>query len=184
MTPKREAPPAYSTAAVRVLRLPGGEEVDDRVAVEEPLELRIGGRPVAVTMRTPGHDEELALGFALSEGPPAALGPRARRPRGEHDRARGARLRPRADRALVLHDVVLRRLREGGARGDRRRVAAGRERAHDQRRARRARCPIASARRRRRSPRPAGSTRRGSSPPPASSCARERTSAGTTRWTR
>jgi FdhD protein len=36
--------------------------------VEEPLELRIGGRPVAVTMRTPGHDEELALGFALSEG--------------------------------------------------------------------------------------------------------------------
>jgi FdhD protein len=36
--------------------------------VEEPLEIRIGGRPVAVTMRTPGHDEELALGFALSEG--------------------------------------------------------------------------------------------------------------------
>ena len=38
------------------------------VAVEEPLEIRIGGRPVAVTMRTPGHDEELALGFCLSEG--------------------------------------------------------------------------------------------------------------------
>ena len=38
------------------------------VAVEEPLEIRIGGEPVAVTMRTPGHDEELALGFALSEG--------------------------------------------------------------------------------------------------------------------
>ena len=68
MTPKRENPPAYSTAAVRVLRLPDGVEVDDRVAVEEPLELRIGGDPVAVTMRTPGHDEELALGFALSEG--------------------------------------------------------------------------------------------------------------------
>ena len=68
MTRKREAPPPYSTAAVRVLRLPGGEEYDDRLAVEEPLELRIGGRPVAVTMRTPGHDEELALGFALSEG--------------------------------------------------------------------------------------------------------------------
>jgi FdhD protein len=50
------------------VHLPGGEEADDRVAVEEPLELRIGGRPVAVTMRTPGHDEELALGFALSEG--------------------------------------------------------------------------------------------------------------------
>ena len=68
MTSKHEGPPAYSTAAVRVVRLPGGEEVDDRVAVEEPLELRIGGQPVAVTMRTPGHDEELALGFALSEG--------------------------------------------------------------------------------------------------------------------
>ena len=42
--------------------------MDDRVAVEEPLEIRIEGRPVAVTMRTPGHDEELALGFCLSEG--------------------------------------------------------------------------------------------------------------------
>ncbi len=62
------APPPYSTAAVRVLRLPGGDEVSDRLAVEEPLEIRIGGEPVAVTMRTPGHDEELALGFALSEG--------------------------------------------------------------------------------------------------------------------
>ena len=50
------------------------------MAVEEPLEIRINGRPVAVTMRTPGHDEELALGFCLSEGlrpvsaaPPADL---------------------------------------------------------------------------------------------------------------
>ena len=68
MTPKQVAPPPYGTAAVRVLRLPGGEARDDRLAVEEPLELRIGGTPVAVTMRTPGHDEELALGFALSEG--------------------------------------------------------------------------------------------------------------------
>lgn len=59
--------PAHTTARVRVTRVPGGE-VDDVVAVEEPLELRIGGEPVAVTMRTPGHDEELALGFALSEG--------------------------------------------------------------------------------------------------------------------
>ncbi len=41
---------------------------DDRLAVEEPLEIRIGGRAVAVTMRTPGHDEELALGFCLTEG--------------------------------------------------------------------------------------------------------------------
>jgi FdhD protein len=61
-----KAPP-YSTARVEVVRWPDGA-AEDVVAVEEPLELRIGGRPVAVTMRTPGHDEELALGFALSEG--------------------------------------------------------------------------------------------------------------------
>jgi FdhD protein len=61
-----EAPP-YSTASIDVLRMPGGREVD-AVAVEEPLEIRIGGRAVAVAMRTPGNDEELALGFCLSEG--------------------------------------------------------------------------------------------------------------------
>jgi FdhD protein len=65
-TSAMRAPP-YATMKVEVLRLPDGEATDV-VAVEEPLEIRIGGRPVAVTMRTPGHDEELALGFALSEG--------------------------------------------------------------------------------------------------------------------
>ena len=59
--------PANSISRVRVTRVPGGED-GDVVAVEEPLEIRIGGVPVAVTMRTPGHDEELALGFCLSEG--------------------------------------------------------------------------------------------------------------------
>ena len=62
-----KAPP-YSAARVEVSRLPGGRREHDEVAVEEPLEIRIGGEPVAVTMRTPGHDEELALGFCLSEG--------------------------------------------------------------------------------------------------------------------
>src|SRR5438876_3257736 len=62
-----DAPP-YSAAGVDVVRFPGGASERDRVAVEEPLEIRIGGVPVAVTMRTPGHDEELALGFCLSEG--------------------------------------------------------------------------------------------------------------------
>ena len=42
--------------------------VRDEVAVEEPLEIRVDGRPLAVTMRTPGHDEELALGFLYGEG--------------------------------------------------------------------------------------------------------------------
>ena len=70
-----EAPP-YSAARVEVLRLPQGTREPDQVAVEEPLEIRIGGRPVAVTMRTPGHDEELALGFCLSEGlEPVAASP-------------------------------------------------------------------------------------------------------------
>jgi len=40
----------------------------DAVAVEEPLEIRVGGEPLSVTMRTPGHDEELALGFLFGEG--------------------------------------------------------------------------------------------------------------------
>jgi FdhD protein len=62
-----KAPP-YTTAPADVTRLPGGARESDVVAVEEPLEIRIGGEPVAVTMRTPGHDEELALGFCLSEG--------------------------------------------------------------------------------------------------------------------
>ena len=62
-----EAPP-YTTTRVEVHRLPDVLTEGDAVAVEEPLEIRIGGRPVAVTMRTPGHDEELALGFCLSEG--------------------------------------------------------------------------------------------------------------------
>lgn len=59
--------PALTTARVRLTRVPGGE-AEDVVAVEEPLEIRIGGVPVAVTMRTPGHDEELALGFSIAEG--------------------------------------------------------------------------------------------------------------------
>jgi FdhD protein len=64
-------------AAVRVAvvhyRESGRDERDDRVAAEEPLEVRIAAagataRSVAVTMRTPGNDEELAVGFLFSEG--------------------------------------------------------------------------------------------------------------------
>jgi FdhD protein len=73
-------PSAHAARKVEVLRLPAGRTEADEVAAEEPLEIRVNGTPVAVTMRTPGHDEELALGFLRSEGiaalhaaPPADL---------------------------------------------------------------------------------------------------------------
>jgi FdhD protein len=59
----------------RKILVDGAEDV---VAVEEPLEIRVDGRALAVTMRTPGHDEELALGFLHGEGlidAPRAAGP-------------------------------------------------------------------------------------------------------------
>jgi len=54
-----------------VLRITVGEgerRRPDVLAVEEPLEIRVAGSPLAVTMRTPGHDVELATGFLVSEG--------------------------------------------------------------------------------------------------------------------
>ena len=49
---------------------PGGDPAaeTDEVAVEEPLEIRVAGDPLAITMRTPGADRELALGFLHAEG--------------------------------------------------------------------------------------------------------------------
>jgi FdhD protein len=58
----------HETARATVRRLPSGVQEGDRLAVEEPLEIRVNGTAVAVTMRTPGHDEELSLGFCLTEG--------------------------------------------------------------------------------------------------------------------
>ncbi len=50
-----------------VIRI-GSEGATDQVAVEEPLEILINGRNLAITMRTPGDDEELAAGFLFTEG--------------------------------------------------------------------------------------------------------------------
>ncbi|GAA0810793.1 sulfurtransferase FdhD [Spirilliplanes yamanashiensis] len=46
----------------------GGRRRPDELAAEEPLEVRVGKEPLAVTMRTPGHDVDLALGFLCTEG--------------------------------------------------------------------------------------------------------------------
>ena len=56
------------TVPVRRVGAGGTGPKQDFVAVEEPLEIRIGGRNVAITMRTPGHDRELAAGFLFTEG--------------------------------------------------------------------------------------------------------------------
>jgi FdhD protein len=56
------------TDAARLTSRVDLEHGPDLVAVEEPLEIRAGGAPIAVTMRTPGHDEELAVGFLHGEG--------------------------------------------------------------------------------------------------------------------
>jgi FdhD protein len=65
MTAARQTPDEIAHGMwMKVVR--DGEE--DLVAVEDPLEIRVDGAPLAVTMRTPGHDEELALGFLYTEG--------------------------------------------------------------------------------------------------------------------
>lgn len=74
----------------------GGAEISDSVAVEEPLEIRLDGHPVAVVMRTPGHDADLAAGFLITEGIISHLGElRKTEPRPDENRI-----------LLFLHDHV------------------------------------------------------------------------------
>jgi FdhD protein len=60
--------PHVARAWIQRIRGDQLERVEDELAVEEPLEIRVDGEPLAVTMRTPGEDEELALGFLAGEG--------------------------------------------------------------------------------------------------------------------
>jgi FdhD protein len=59
------------TVRRKVVRVKVGQSpvaAEDVLAAEEPLEVRVGGRSLVVTMRTPGHDFDLAAGFLVSEG--------------------------------------------------------------------------------------------------------------------
>ena len=67
LPPDREPVTARAVRRVRVGRAEPKPELD-AVAVEEPLEIRVGGRPLAVTMRTPGLEREMVLGFLFAEG--------------------------------------------------------------------------------------------------------------------
>jgi FdhD protein len=79
-----------------ITRSDSSAEQTDELAVEEPLELRLDGHPVAVMMRTPGHDTELAAGFLVTEG----IVPHP-------DRVRKFEWREDENRMLVfLHDEV------------------------------------------------------------------------------
>jgi FdhD protein len=65
---------AIRRRVTRVSLETGARSTEDLLAAEEPLEIRVGGIPLAVTMRTPGHDFDLAAGFLVSEGVVVAAG--------------------------------------------------------------------------------------------------------------
>ena len=79
----------------------------DLLAVEEPLEIRLAGRRFTVTMRTPGHDEELVAGFLFAEGFVSAANEI-----GEIRRVRGSSGKPEANVIDVILNVPVEDLRE------------------------------------------------------------------------
>jgi len=70
LDPDLEVPRGVPVVRHRVVKVRdrGASECQDHLAVEEPLEIRLGGISLSVTMRTPGEDEELVAGFLFSEG--------------------------------------------------------------------------------------------------------------------
>jgi FdhD protein len=79
-TPSQSADGSGRVEGSRLYREIERDGTRDLVAVEEPLEIRVDDEPLSVTMRTPGHDEELALGFLYGEGlidAPREAGPSA-----------------------------------------------------------------------------------------------------------
>ena len=130
-------PTALNTSLIEVHRLNGALTVRGpvRVAIEDPLEIQIGQerkglrsiRSASVTMRTPGHDDELAIGFLLARGF-SINGPTSRRSNFPLSRARIGELRAdwaprRSDCGLeaagseLLHHVELRSLWKSFASG-------------------------------------------------------------------
>jgi FdhD protein len=107
---KGAAPPPRSMASSQVIEWNGGwvRRVDDYLAAEEPLEIRVGRLSLGVTMRTPGNDRELVAGLLLTQGVIARRDqiaeiriaqratPAARRNCIEVELAPGTRLRPRS----------------------------------------------------------------------------------------
>lgn len=66
--PAVRAPKSIALTSVEQWEDGSTSRVQDYLAVEEPLEIRLGDTPISVTMRTPGHDLELAAGFLFTEG--------------------------------------------------------------------------------------------------------------------
>ena len=187
---------ARSSAAATRRRRRRAAADRDLVVAEEPLEIRIAGESLIVTMRTPGDDLDLAAGLLFTEGVIASMddvaalvhgGETAGRDREnvvDVTAARGRRARGRGGAARAARDRRLRAVRQGEHRGG--------SKAHPARSAttRASRCrscwdcrtrygPLSRC-----SPRPAACTRSGCSRPTARCCWCARTSAGTTPSTR